>query len=117
MPPRTSTARPTARPPSPRPRYIPAGPGRVLTAIRPWRHLLRPGAAEVLAFLEWQDLTVERDERRLEEEVARRLARPETRRLLIEPFDIRSRVEPAPPLEALGPEISPSPRRERLSTP
>jgi hypothetical protein len=86
---RPSTPRPIRRLPS-APR-LPAGMARVLAALRPWRHQLSKGSAESLA-LEWSDLWETRGERPLDDQVRERLARPETARHLIGPFQANDRV-------------------------
>jgi hypothetical protein len=71
---------------------------RIKASLRAYRHQLRAGADEALA-LAWSDLWAERDGRRLSDEVATRLARPENaRHLMIPPFDPRGSVgdPPAP---------------------
>lgn len=103
-----STPRPIRRAPEP---YIPPGPRRVLDALRPWRHIMKPGSCEVLAFSQWADLQTLADPRRLDEEVTARLAHPESRRWLVEPFSARDRVssgEPmgGPPGDRHGPSLT-----------
>jgi hypothetical protein len=107
MTPRTTALRPIRRTPTP---SIPPGARRVLDALRPFRHQLRPGAAEVLAFASWADLHPVTDDRRLADEVAARLARPASaRHLMVSPFDPRDSVgdPPAPASPPVVPLWSP----------
>src|SRR4051794_26026683 len=98
------TPRPIRRTPTP---SIPPGARRVLDALRPFRHQLRPGAAEVLAISAWSDLHPVTDGRRLADEVVARLARPACRRPLIAPFDRTDRVGDPPSAAPVVPLWSP----------
>jgi len=100
-----STPRPIRRAPEPRAPYVPPGAARVLDALRPWRHLMKPGSCEVLAFSLWADLQALADLRRLDEEIVARLSRLENRKHLIQPFSFRDRVGD-PPDERHGPRMT-----------
>ncbi len=91
MTPRASAPRPITRRPESRPPAPPTGRVRVLAALLPWKHQLRPRSADILATLEWTDLYA-MDGRRLAAEVAARLARPECRRHLVGVFSPSDRV-------------------------
>lgn len=91
-----ASTRPITRAPALRSGPLPAGPARVMGALKSYRHQLRPGAAEVLAFVEWADLHEVRDVGQLEDLVCRRLALPVSwRHLVASYFDPRDRVGPA----------------------
>ncbi len=106
MTPRVHEApRPIRRAPEPRTPYVPPGARRVLDALRPWRHLMKPGASEVLAFSQWADLQALADLRRLDDEVEARLMKAENRRFLVGPISHRDRVGD-PPDDRRGPSYS-----------
>jgi hypothetical protein len=84
-----------------------AGQSRIRSALRPWRHQLRPGAVEVLAAVAMADLHDVRDPGQLEDLVGRRLALAESRRWLVGPFDPRDRVG-APPRDVAPVDRPPS---------
>jgi hypothetical protein len=93
------TSRPTAAPPrpirrAPEPRtpYLPPGTKRIIDAFKPWRHLMKPGMAEVLAISQWADLAALTDLQRLEAEVQARILRPESRRHLVGPVTVHDRL-------------------------
>jgi hypothetical protein len=96
MIPRPPTPRPITRPRAARPPHLPAGPARLMAALRPYVHQLRPGSAAVLASVAWRDLHDVRGAGPLEALVCSRLALPENRRHLVGPFDPRDRVGPPP---------------------
>src|SRR4051794_3045858 len=93
---RPSTPRPIRRAAAPREPHVPAGVRRVLDALKPWRHLMKPGSAELLAISQWADLQALNDLRRLDEEVLARIMKAESRRWLIAPASPRDRVGELP---------------------
>ena len=96
MTPRTTDPRPIRRAPASRDPALPAGTARILAALRPWRHQLKPGSGLVLATIDLADLHDVRDAGLLEDLVGRRLALPENRRHLVGPFDVRDRAGGSP---------------------
>lgn len=117
-----TTPRPIRRAPEPRTPYVPPDVARVLMAIRPWRHVLRPGMAELLAISIWADLQAMTDLRRLADEVQARLMRQESRRFLIGPISSRDRLgdvadEPRANYSALWMPAAGAPRTAEGRTP
>ncbi len=98
-----TSERPIRRAPEQR-REPATGRSRLEVVLTRYRHQLRPGAFHVLLLVEWADLYRTCDVKLLDAMVRARLARPESRGYLIQPFDPRDAVGELPverPIEGM----------------